>query len=190
MRFLRCLPLLVAAILGARAPARAGLVCNAVIPATMLSTVTSASGYSGEVFRFTTTQAASFGGVTIAAGTLGYGIVRSAVPASNRARNGIVVLEPRFLLVGSRVVQITGDPLDASILSHGASIVGEGAGAIPIPGLGLAVKEALHGSNITVGPGYRFHVVPLGDITHQGPCRQTPATPSAQREPRAMRLHR
>lgn len=162
-------------------PARASLTCNAVIPAAMLSTVTSASGYSGEVFRFRTTAAAKVDGVTIAPGTIGYGIVRSAVPASNRARNGIVVLEPRFVVVGRRRIQVTGDPVDASILSHGASIVGQGAGAIPIPGLGLAVKEALRGTDITVGPGYVFHVVPLGDILQRGPCVQTSAAPPRNR---------
>ena len=102
----------------------------------------------------------------------GYGVVLSAVPASNRARNGIVVLEARFLLVGGQQVQVTGDPQDASILTHGASVLGTGAGAIPVPGLGLAIDEAIKGTNITVGPGYNFHVVPIGNLQERGPCVQ------------------
>jgi hypothetical protein len=154
------------------APARADLQCYQLVPATMLTTVSSAGGYSGQVFQFKTTAAASSNGIDVPAGTLGYGVVLSAVPASNRARNGIVVLEPRFLLVDGQQVQVTGDPQDGSILSHGASLLGTSAGAIPVPGLGLAIDEAIKGTNITVGPGYNFHVVPIGNLQERGPCVQ------------------
>jgi hypothetical protein len=154
--------------------ARAGLSCYGLIPATMLTTVTSASGYSGQVFRFKTTAVGSFNGVSIPAGSIGYGVVRSAIPASNHARNGVVVLEPRFILVGGQQMQISGDPRDSSILTHGPNPIGTGAGAIPVPGVGLAVNEAIHGTNITIGPGYNFHIVPLGNVQQRGPCIQQP----------------
>jgi hypothetical protein len=153
--------------------ARAELVCYPLIPATMVSTVTSSSGYSGQVFQFKTTAKISSNGFEFPAGSIGYGVVLSAVPASNRARNGIVVLEPRFLLVDGQQVQITGDPADASVLTHGPSPIGLGAGAIPVPGLGFAVNEAVNGTNITIGPGYTFHVVPIGNLQERGPCLQS-----------------
>jgi hypothetical protein len=156
-------------------PAVAGLTCYPRIPATMLTTVKSAGGFSGQVFRFKTTAAVTSNGILVPAGTLGYGIVLSAVPASNRARNGIVVLEARYLIVGGDRVQVTGDPVDASILTHGASLIGIGAGAIPVPGLGFVLDEAIQGTNIIIGPGYHFHVVPIGDLQNRGPCVQTAA---------------
>jgi hypothetical protein len=163
------------ALAASAAPAGAAtLVCYDEIPATMITTVTSTSGYSGQVFRFKTIAATTFDGTAIPSGTVGYGIVLTAIPASNRARNGIVVLEPRFLLLSGREFQVAGDPRDASILSHGPSYLTEGASAVPLPGFGLAVSEAAHGTNITIGPGYKFHVVPIGNLEKQGPCVQKP----------------
>jgi hypothetical protein len=153
----------------------AGLACYPLIPATMISTVNSASGYSGQVFQFKTTATISSNGFEFPAGSIGYGVVLSAIPASNRARNGIVVLQPRFVIVNGQEVQITGDPADASILTHGASLIGLGAGAIPVPGLGFAVDEAVQGTNITIGPGYNFHIVPIGNLQQRGPCVQSGA---------------
>jgi hypothetical protein len=168
--------LIVAASVMSPQPARSSdLVCYTLIPATMVTTVSSAAGYSGQVFQFRTTSAVSSNGFDFPAGSAGYGVVLSAVPASNRNRNGIVVLEPRFLLVDGQQVQVTGDPADASILTHGASLIGVGAGAIPVPGLGFAVDEAAKGTNITIGPGYSFHVVPIGNLQQRGPCLQSPS---------------
>ena len=151
-------------------PARAGLTCYPQLPATMIDTVTSQSGYSGQVFRFRITAATASNGVTFPAGAIGYGIVLQAIPASNRARNGIVVLEPRYVLVGGEKIEVTGNPSDAEILSHQPSVLSRGAGAIPIPGVGLAANEAIHGTDITIGPGYAFHVVPVGTLSKRGPC--------------------
>ena len=35
------------------------------------------------------------------------------------------------------------------------------------------VDEAVKGSNITIGPGYKFHVVPIGNLQVKGPCVQS-----------------
>lgn len=171
------LSMLVLACAGS-ARGEAALTCYPLIPATMLTTVASAHGFSGRIFQFKTTATVVSNGLHVRAGTPGYGIVLSAVPASNRARNGIIVLEARFLIVDGRQVQVTGDPRDASILTHGASLLGIGAGAIPVPGLGLAIDEGIKGTNITIGPGYKFHVVPLGNLRKRGPCIQSAATPA------------
>ncbi len=152
------------------APARAALTCYPQIPATMITTVTSKSGYSGQVFSFRVTQTTASNGTTFPANAVGYGVVLAAIPASNRARDGVVVLEPRFVVVGGRQIQVAGNPKDASILTHGVNPIAEGAGAIPVPGLGFAVNEAIKGTDITIGPGYNFHVVPVGDLTKRAPC--------------------
>ena len=167
----KCFALLLVllALGGTAAPARAGLRCYPLIPAQMLSSINSAGGFSGQVFRFKTTVAVSSNGTFFPAGTPGFGVVLSAIPASNRARNGIIVLEPRFLLVDGQQVQIAGDPADASILTHDPSAVALGARALPF-GAGIAASEAIDGTNITVGPGYAFHVVPVGNLQERGPC--------------------
>jgi hypothetical protein len=152
------------------APLLAALTCYAEIPAAMLTTVTSASGFSGQVFEFKTTQTVTSNGTHVPAGTIGYGIVLSNVPASNRARNGIIVLSPRYLVLGGKQFDVAGDPKDASVLTHGPNPVAQGAGAVPVPGLGFAVSEAMRGTNITIGPGYHFHVVPIGNLLERGPC--------------------
>lgn len=176
----RTLAALVFALVATAGTARAGTVlqCYTEIPSTMISTVTSQSGYSGQVFRFRTTASVTTNGASVPAGTLGWGIVLSAVPASNHARNGIVVLEPRFLMLQGSQFAVAGDPRDASILTHGVNPVAAGSGAVPLPGFGLAVSEAIKGTNITIGPGYNFHVVPIGNLQRRGPCLQVPATPS------------
>jgi len=156
------------------APSDAALSCYALIPVQMMSTVSSAAGFSGQVFRFQTTETVSSNGTTYPAGTVGYGAVLNAIPASNRARNGIIILEPRFLLVNGQEVQVAGAPIDASILTHDPSALALGARVLPFGG-SIAANEAINGTNITVGPGYVFHVVPVGNLQERGPCVQAAA---------------
>lgn len=158
-------------LIAAATPARAALQCYPLIPAEMLTSVNSAAGFSGQVFQFKTSQTVSSNGTNFPAGSLGYGVVLNAVPASNRSRNGIIVLEPRFLLVDGQQVQVAGDPEDASILTHDPSAIALGARALPF-GAGIVANEAIDGTNITVGPGYTFHVVPVGNLQERGPCME------------------
>ncbi len=174
-RALAVLLFLVPALAAATAPSEA-LTCYTLIPAEMVTTVTSQQGFSGQVFQFKTTQTVESDGFTVPAGSLGYGVVLSAIPASNRARNGIIVLEPRFLIVEGQQVQVAGDPADASILTHDPSAAALGARVIPFGG-GIAADEAIKGSDITIGPGYAFHIVPVGNLQERGPCVQS-APPS------------
>ena len=163
---------LVAAMAAGTARSEA-LTCYALIPADMISTVNSQQGFSGQVFAFKTTQTVESDGFTVPAGTLGYGVVLNAIPASNRARNGIIVLEPRFVIVDGQQVQVAGDPADASILTHDPSVAALGARVIPFGG-GIAADEAIKGQDITIGPGYTFHIVPIGNLQERGPCIQSP----------------
>ena len=164
---------LIAALVVAAAPARtnAALQCYPLIPAEMLTTVNSAAGFSGQVFQFKTTATVSSDGFEFPSGTIGYGVVLNAIPASNRARNGIIILEPRLLLVNGQEVQIAGDPADGSMLTHDPSVLQMGLRAIPYGG-GIVATEAVNGTNITVGPGYAFHIVPIGNLQERGPCIQ------------------
>lgn len=147
------------------------LTCYTLIPAEMLSTIDSQRGFSGQVFQFKTSQTVTSDGFTFPAGTLGYGVVLNAIPASNRARNGIIILEPRFLIVNGQQVQVAGDPADGSILTHDPSVAALGAKVIPFGG-GIAADEAIKGTDITIGPGYTFHIVPIGNLQERGPCVQ------------------
>lgn len=162
---------LLLALAGTAAPGRA-LTCYTLIPAEMMSTVDSAQGFSGQVFTFKTSATVTSNGTEIPAGAMGYGVVLNAIPASNRARNGIVILEPRFIIVNGQQIQVAGDPADASILTHDPSVVALGAKAIPFGG-GVVADEAIKGTNIQVGPGYDFHIVPIGNLQERGPCVQS-----------------
>jgi hypothetical protein len=86
-------------------------------------------------------------------------------------------LEPRFLLLNGQEVQVAGAPIDASILTHDPSALALGARVLPFGGA-IAANEAINGTNITVGPGYAFHVVPLGNLQERGPCVQAAAPQS------------
>jgi len=163
--------LLALALAGTAVRSDAALSCYPLIPVQMLTTVSSAEGFSGQVFQFKTTETVSSNGTTFPAGAIGYGAVLNAIPASNRARNGIVILEPRFVLVDGQQIQVAGAPIDASILTHDPSAVALGVRVLPF-GSGIAANEAIDGTNITVGPGYVFHVVPVGNLQERGPCVQ------------------
>lgn len=163
------------AVAGTAAPGRA-LTCYTLIPAEMMSTVNSAQGFSGQVFEFKTSATVTSDGTEIPAGSLGYGVVLNAIPASNRARNGIIILEPRFLIVNGQQIQVAGDPADASILTHDPSVVALGAKVIPFGG-NVVANEAIKGTDIQVGPGYDFHIVPIGNLQERGPCLQTTPAP-------------
>jgi hypothetical protein len=142
-----------------------------VIPAAMVDTLDSAKTFPGERFRFRTTAASIVRGVSIPKGTIGWGIVRFTAAASNHARNGAIDLEPRYLVVGTKTVDVSGDPREAPIQSHGQTIAEKSAGYVPVVGLvRSAVNTVRSGSNIVVGPGFSFHVIAVGDLRDVSPC--------------------
>jgi hypothetical protein len=137
----------------------------------MVDTLDSAATYPGERFRFKTAAASIVRGVRVPKGSIGWGIVRTSAAASNRARNGQIGLEPRYLVVGSKTIQVSGDPREPAIASHGQTIAEKGAGYVPIVGLvRSAVNTVRNGTNITLGPGFVFHVIPIGDLRDVSPC--------------------
>ena len=135
----------------------------------MLESVDSSDARPGDFFRFETVNAVTSGAkVVIPARTLGYGVVAVASPAGRQGRSGTLVLEPRYLVLpnGSHVGVVLNHNTD-SLQKAGASAIDPGyLGAIPIPGVGLAIAGFdyfRHGKNIVVPRGLMFTVFPSDD---------------------------
>jgi len=155
-------------------PARAWkLVCEAAIPVTMLDSIDSSVAYPGERFRFKLTITARVNGHLLPAGTIGYGYVREVSAASNRDRNGSLILEPREFVYRGMHVQVMADPRDSSIWAPAQTLAERATGYLPIPGLVRTVVNTVRdGRNVTIGPGFTFHVVGIADITNSQPCHK------------------
>jgi len=140
-----------------------------VVAVEMLEGVDSAQARPGDFFRFETVNAVTSGArVVIPARTLGYGIVAVASPAGRQNRPGVLVLEPRYLVLpNGRHVGVVLNHNSDSLQKAGASEVVPGyLGAIPIPGVGLAIagfNYFHHGKNIVVPRGLIFTVFPSDD---------------------------
>ena len=149
------------------------LVCEAPIPATMVDKVDSATAFPGMVFRFKITTTARIDGVLVPDGTIGYGVVREVSGASNRDRNGSLVLEMREIPFQGKELEVTADPRESSLWAPATTLVDRAEGYLPIPGLvRTAVNEVRDGKNITIGPGFKFHVLSLNDPRNEAPCHK------------------
>jgi hypothetical protein len=147
--------------------------CNAAISATMVDSVSSGSAYPGLVFRFKITVDANILGTIVPANTIGYGYVREVTAASNHNRNGSLVLDMRELSYKNKAVQVINDPRDSSIWAPAGTVTDRASGYLPIPGLiRTAVNEVRHGKDVTIGPGFNFHVIGWGDPRKMHPCRK------------------
>ena len=147
--------------------------CNAAIPVEMVDSVDSGTAYPGMLFRFKVSVDANLNGTLVPANTIGYGYVRSVSAASNRDRNGSLILEPREVVFKSHHIQVIADPLEGASFSPAQTLTERASGYVPIPGIvRTAVNEVRDGKNITIGPGYTFHVIALGDPRKTTPCRK------------------
>lgn len=140
-----------------------------VVAVEMLENVGSSDARPGDFFRFETVNAVTSGAkVVIPARTLGYGIVAVAAPAGRQNRPGTLVLEPRYLVLpNGRHVGVVINHNSDSLQKTGAGMVVPGyLGAIPIPGVGLAIagfNYFHHGKDIVVPRGLIFTVFPSDD---------------------------
>jgi hypothetical protein len=140
-----------------------------VVAVEMLENVGSADARPGDFFRFETVNAVTSGAkVVIPARTLGYGIVAVAAPAGRQNRPGTLVLEPRYLVLpNGRHVGVVLNHNSDSLQKTGAGMVVPGyLGAIPIPGVGLAIagfNYFHHGKDIVVPRGLIFTIFPSDD---------------------------
>lgn len=152
------------------APVTADVTCDLTIPATMVDTMDSAHSYAGEHFRFKTTAHAAFGDLEIPENTPGWGVVRYVQGAKSRNRTGLIILEPRFLSIGENHIAVMSDPRETAEYAHSATLTDQGIGMIPIGALQTAIHYLRPGVNVKLGPGFKFHVVVMGDIATSEPC--------------------
>ncbi len=149
------------------------LVCEAAAPATMVDSVDSATAFPGMRFRFKLTQTVRLNGHLVPKGTIGYGFVRQVSAASNRNRNGSLELEMREVIYHNVAIQVMADPRESSIWAPAMTLTERAVGYIPIAGLiRTAVNEIRDGRNVTIGPGFNFHVVAIGDPRSMEPCHK------------------
>lgn len=139
----------------------------------MVDTIDSKTAYPGMPFRFRISQPSNILGHIVNTGTIGYGYVREASAASNHDRNGSLVLEMREVISGKTHIQVMADPRETSLWAPATSLAETAAGYVPIVGLvRTAANEVRNGRNVTLGPGFNFHVVGIGDITKMQPCHK------------------
>lgn len=141
-----------------------------VVAVEMLESVDSSDARPGDFFRFETVNAVTSGAkVVIPARTLGYGIVAIASSAGRQNRAGVLVLEPRYLVLPSgRHVGVVLNHNSDSLQKAGGSteMVPGYLGAIPIPGVGLAIAGLNyfhHGKDVVVPRGLIFTIFPSDD---------------------------
>ena len=158
----------------APSPARAWVtMCDAAIHSTMVDKVDSGTAYPGMAFRFKITEAANIFGRIVPKGTTGYGYVRYVSAASNRNRNGSLILEMRELIYRDEQIQVMADPRESSVWAPATSMESRAEGYLPIPGLVRTIaNEVRDGKNVMIGPGFVFSVIPLGDPRKMRPCRK------------------
>jgi hypothetical protein len=160
-------------------PARAAKVCAWSIPVEMVDAVESAKARAGTPFRFRVTDdAASDDGTKIPAGTTGYGIVRGASSAGRHNHDGSLTLEPRYLVVpkpkgGFERLSITMNPTLPVTWTPSEPLLNKAASHVPLPVPGLVmsgVNMVRWGRNITLGPGFKFTVLPVDDLAKSPVC--------------------
>ncbi|MBV8197867.1 MAG: hypothetical protein JO263_07015 [Candidatus Eremiobacteraeota bacterium] len=152
-----------------------------VVAVQMMESVDSSDARPGDFFRFETINAVTAGAsVVIPARTMGYGIVAVASPAGTHdARPGVLVLEPRYLMLpdGRHLGVVMNHNTDElSRAGANAGIPGY-LGAIPVPGVGAAIgifNYFRKGKDIVVRRGTMFTVFPSDDpmVEH---CQDQPA---------------
>ncbi len=143
----------------------------------MIDKVDSRYARSGSTFRFRTTEDTSApDGTKIPSGTIGFGVIRAADAAGRHNHDGSVSIEPRYLIVhkpkgGTQRVAVTMNPTLPVTWSPSETMINRAASHVPLPIPGLVmtgVNEVRWGRNITLGPGFKFSVLPLDDLS-KGP---------------------
>ena len=181
---MRARPLLalagVLALVSLAPPARAAKVCAWAIPSEMVSTVFSGNAHSGAPFRFKVAESTELDdGTKVPAGTLGYGIIRAASSAGRHNRDGMLSLEPRYIVLekanssAERIVPVTMNPLLPVTWTPSEPLLNKAAGHIPMPIPGLVmsgVNMVRWGRNITLGPGFTFTVLPVENLARGPVC--------------------
>jgi hypothetical protein len=162
----------------APAPVRAEKVCAWSIPVEMVDKVYSGNAKSGQPFKFRVTEdAARDDGTKIPAGSIGYGVVRSASGAGRHNHDGSIAIEPRYIMVpqpkgGSARIEVTMNPQLPVVWTPSEPLLQKAASHVPLPVPGLimtGVNTVRWGRNITLGPGFKFTVLPVENLSTNAP---------------------
>jgi hypothetical protein len=162
-----------------RSQALATKVCAFAIPADMIDKVDSNKARVGGDFRFKTTGPVTLeDGTIVPIGTIGYGVIRSASAAGRRNHDGMLSLEPRYLMVKKakgalRRIDVTMTPTLPVTWGPSEPMLNKAASHIPLPIPGLVmtgVNQIRWGRDITLGPGFTFSVIPIGDLAKSPIC--------------------
>jgi hypothetical protein len=163
----------------APAPVGAAKICGNAMPAEMLDKVYSGTARAGQPFRFKIVSAMVLdGGTEVAAGTVGYGVIRSASAAGRHNHDGMLSLEPRYLVVekpagGAERVPVTMNPTLPVAWTPSEPLLNKAASRVPLPIPGIimtGVNTVRWGRNITLGPGFAFTVLPVDNLAHGPIC--------------------
>lgn len=163
----------------ASAPAAATKICAYAMPSEMLDKVYSGTARSGQPFRFKIVAPMQLDdGTKIPAGTVGYGVIRAASAAGRRNRDGMLSLEPRYLVVTKAAgdaerVPVTMNPTLPVTWTPSEPLLNKAASHVPLPIPGLimtGVNQVRWGRNITLGPGFSFTVLPVDNLAHGPIC--------------------
>jgi hypothetical protein len=139
----------------------------------MVDTVDSGTAFPGMAFRFKITVTARIDGILVPSGTIGYGVVREVTGASNHGRNGTLVLEIRELLYGNQVLQVMADPRESTVWERATTLTQRASDLVPVPGFVREVYDEMRdGRNVSIGPGFTFHILALGDPRKIAPCHK------------------
>jgi len=160
-------------------PARAEKVCAWSIPVEMVDKVYSGNAHSGQPFKFRVTEdAARDDGTKIPAGSIGYGVVRGASAAGRHNHDGSVAIEPRYIMVpnqkagGNERIEVTMNPMLPVMWTPTEPLLNKAASHVPLPVPGLimtGVNTVRWGRNITLGPGFKFTVLPVENLSTNAP---------------------
>lgn len=164
-------------VLCAGTVARAEKVCAFAVPAVMVDKVFSGSAKAGQPFKFKVSQDTTLDdGTEVPAGTLGYGVLSEVNPASRGDKDGLIALEPRYLVVpkvkgGFLRVQVTMNPTLPVVWSPNVPLLRAAANALPVPGIIMTgVNSVRWGRNITLGPGFTFSVIAVDNLERGPVC--------------------
>ncbi|MBV9648250.1 MAG: hypothetical protein JO043_12345 [Candidatus Eremiobacteraeota bacterium] len=149
----------------------------ATIPVETVDVLDSGKAKIGDRFRFRAIDTVlTPQGPRVERGALGYGIVEFVVAAAAHGRPGQLLLEARyFSLPHGKQLEVTIDAAASNEVHSGATGNAPGIfGAVPLPFMGVAVGAFNYfhaGKNVTIPPGSRFAVTPVGDLAKPRRCR-------------------
>jgi hypothetical protein len=159
--------------------AAADKICAFAIPVEMVDKIDSKTARSGGEFRFKVAQTMTLSdGTVVNKGTLGYGVIRSVSAAGRHAHDGSLTIEPRYLMVHTKEdtydhVDVTMTPTLPVMWTPSEPLINKAASHVPLPVPGLAmtaINTVRWGRNITLGPGFMFSVLPVGNLARGPVC--------------------